>query len=155
MNARYSQFNKKRSIEKHINDIVRSDDVTNYTGKEFEVVNLDEIPVSLTELSNKNYAIAWRFGGDEIIAQTRDDFKLNMLIMTRKDSRNEVLLKACDVITEMFYPQTGIIVYDFSKDPIEQVNSIVILNIVDLKGIGELVQGFKFREYVVSLTMRI
>jgi len=131
-----------------------SDEWTSYVGKEFYPVSLDEIPVSLTELTTHDYAVAWRMGAD-YSELNKTYFSVHVLIMSKKDNANEYLLKACEYIKDLFKPQSGISIRNYLVDGSPQVNTAVILNITNKYGIKELKQGFKFREYEIRLTMPI
>ncbi len=155
MKDRRSEWNKKRSIERYINDMVRDAAFELYTGHKFTVVALDEHPVSITELTKLNYAIAWKFGNMEK-SFNKSQFIVFVLIMTRSDAGNESLLKGSDYILDMFQPNSGVHLCDFiGADSSVRLNTMIVHTIRDIYGIQNMTQGFKFREFGIVFKMAI
>jgi len=152
---RSSQWNKIRSIDNYLAYIVHSEAFKSEVGKEFKLVCLDRNPMNLTELTGLNYAIAWRMGADARV-QTKNNFSVFIMTMTRKDNMNESLLRAEDYILENLFPGCSVSVFNYSTGSQGSIcNSMVLKEIKDLHGIQELAWGFKFKENQFIFTMPI
>ncbi len=150
-----SQWNKFRSVEKFFHEMVASDLFANYVEQDFKVVCLDRIPFNLAELVKLNYAFAWKLGMERRL-QNKLYCNLQVMIMTRKDSMNEKMLKAEDVFLFYVRPTLNIRIHNFLEDGTPDTgNSLVITELRDIHGVQELAQGFKFKEHQVVMTMPI
>lgn len=146
-----NEYNMKKSLDKVIYDWFQREDVISYIGKAVDVYCKDDMQMSLAEAMNKDYMVIWKSDESIVIPNdARGNYKkqvmLSFFIMTRKDDRNEYIMKIADAIFELCYPMKNIPIYDWQDESCPRVSVAILKGVIDENGILVTSDGFKIRE---------
>lgn len=152
----YSEYNIKKSLDHVIYEWFISPEVINYVGEAIYIYCKDELNVSINEVKSRDTVVIWKADESLVLPQPKKGYfkkimLLSFCLMTKKDERNERMMKLTDKLFELCYPMCNIPIYNWNVSPKVQVNSAILKGVIDEDGILATVDGYKIREINVPI----